>query len=207
MYGRQLAWVQRVPFELYIKHGTGKFVPNGEGPALTLVEQHTNVPAPRLTEVLNNTDHTDLVMTRLAGVPLEAAVHFKSYPERTQLGADLRNFISQLRSIPNPNTTAICSANGGPVFDYHLPGCVKSAGLFQSEEDFSTYLVTQERLKSATHNLSHRIYFSHADLNPNNILISAGKLSGIVDFGYTWFYPEYWEYTKGVYVNSSPDSA
>lgn len=207
MYGRPLAWVQRVPFGLYIKHGPGKFVTDGEGPALDLVEKHTKVSAPRLIEVLNNSDHTYLVMTRLPGVPLDTAIHFMSYPERTQLAADLHNFICQLRSIPNPNTTAICSANGGPVFDYRLPGGVKSAGPFQSEEDFNTYIETAACLKTATHDLSHQIYFTHADLNMNNILISAGKLSGIVDFGCAGFYPEYWEYTKGVYVNFGPDSA
>ncbi|TVY86353.1 hypothetical protein LAWI1_G007800 [Lachnellula willkommii] len=207
MYGRPLAWVQRVPFGLYIKHGPGKFVTDGEGPALDLVEKHTKVSAPRLIEVLHNIDHTYLVMTRLPGVPLETAIHFMSYPERTHLAADLHNFICQLRSIPNPNTTAICSANGGPVFDYRLLGGVKSAGPFQSEEDFNIYIETAACLKTATHDLSHQIYFTHADLNMNNILISAGKLSGIVDFGCAGFYPEYWEYTKGVYVNFGPDSA
>ncbi|TVY84940.1 hypothetical protein LSUE1_G001441 [Lachnellula suecica] len=206
LYGRPLAWVQRVPFGLYIKHGPGKFVPGGEGPALTLVEQHTNISAPRLFEVLTNADHTYLVMTRVPGIPLEAASPFMSYPERAQLGVELRSLVSQLRSIPNPNTASICSASGGPVFDYRFPGNPKTAGPFESEEDFNKHLITQERLRSSTHDQTHRIYFSHADLNPNNILVSGGKLSGVVDFGLAGFYPEYWEYTKAVYTHFGPDT-
>ena len=207
IYGKQLDWVQRVPFGLYIKHGRGQIVPVGEAPALRLVEQYTDVPAPRLIELLTHENYTYLVMTRLPGVPLLEAIDFMSYPERTQLAVDLWNSIFKFRQIPNSNTTAICSANGGPVFDYRLPGKSKSAGPFPSEADFNKCLITQQRLRSATHERSHNIYFSHADLSPSNILVCAGKLSGLVDFGCAGFYPEYWEYTKGIFGHFGPDTA
>lgn len=50
--------VQRVLFGLYIKHGPRKLVPDGEAPALRVVEQHTDVPAPRLIEVLTSENYT-----------------------------------------------------------------------------------------------------------------------------------------------------
>ncbi len=207
IYGKQLDWVQRVPFGLYIKHGRGKIVPDGEAPALRVIEHYTDIPAPRLIELLTSKNYTYLVMTRLPGVPLLEAIHLMSYPERTQLAIDLRNIISKFRQIPNSNTAAICNASGGPVFDYRLPGKSKSAGPFQSDADFNKCLITQQRLKSATHERSHNIYFSHADLSLSNILASAGKLSGLVDFGCAGFYPEYWEYTKGVFGHFGPDTA
>lgn len=139
-------------------------------------------------------------------MPLLEAMHLMSYPERTQLAIDLRNCISKFRQIPNSNIAAICSANGGPVFDYRLPGS-KTAGPFQSEADFNKYLITQQRLKSATHEHSYNIYFSHADLSPSNMLVSAGRLSGLIDFDYAGFYPEYWDYTKGFFGHFGPDTS
>ncbi|OBT66555.1 hypothetical protein VE03_03701 [Pseudogymnoascus sp. 23342-1-I1] len=51
------------------------------------------------------------------------------------------------------------------------------------------------------------IFFSHADFSPTNILVERGRLSGIVDFGCAGFYPEYWEYTKGIYGHFGPETA
>lgn len=148
-------------------------------------------------------------MTRVPGIPLEHGIHLMSYPERHQLGTHLRAAISQLKSIPNPSNTGICNAAGGPIFDYRLPRLngEKSAGPFHSEADFNKYIVTSERLKSPTHDPPHRIYFTHGDLNITNILMNRGMLSGLVDFGCWGFYPEYWEYTKGVYTSFGPNTA
>ena len=45
-----------------------------------------------------------------------------------------------------------------------------------------------------------RIYFTHADLNVENILIlrstSSAIISGIIDWEQCGWYPEYWEYCK-----------
>lgn len=207
IYGKQLAWVQRVPFGLYIKHGRGNIVSKGEAPALRLLEQCADIPAPKVIDALTVENYTYLVMTRLPGVPLLEGLPRMSYPERTQLALDLRNCFSQFRRIPNPNSMAICNANGGPVFDYRLPVSSKTAGPFKSEEEFNRFLITQPRLKSAIHDRSHNICFSHADLSPTNILVSAGKLSGLVDFACAGFYPEYWEYTKGVNGHFGPDTS
>ncbi|KFY23358.1 hypothetical protein V493_05905 [Pseudogymnoascus sp. VKM F-4281 (FW-2241)] len=204
MYGRPLNWVQRVRFGLYIKHGPGKFIPRGEGPALKLVEQYTDVAAPRLIDLLTTTSKTYLVMTRIPGIPLEEAIQRFSYPERSQLAADIRRCVSQFRQIPNPNSAAICSADGGPAFDYRLGD---PAGPFDSEEAFNKHIIYRPSLRSAIHDHRHEIFFSHADFSPTNLLVERGRLSGIVDFGCAGFYPESWEYTKGVSGHFGRDTA
>lgn len=213
LYGTRHPDVQRVPFGFYIKRKLSVFMPLGEVPAMNLVEQHTDVPAPRVLDVLTTgpntprTNFTYLVMTCLPGIPLSEAIPLMSYPERRNLVATLQDVILQFRSIPNPNTAAICNASGGPLFDHRLPRIegTKLAGPFESEADFNNRIVGDQSLRSATHDLSHQIYFTHADLHPNNILISAGKLSGVVDYGLSGFYPEYWEYTKAVYTHFGPE--
>lgn len=128
-----------------------------------------------------------------------------SYHERTSLAKDLRKCIQQFKKIPNTNKSAICDANGGPVFDYRLPG--RLGGPFQSEAKFNDFVITQGRLRDPCHARQHSICFTHADLNPNNILIEAGRLSGVVDFGCAGYYPEYWEYTKAMFSTPGLDSS
>lgn len=56
----------------------------------------------------------------------------------------------------------------------------------------------------------HRMSFTHADLNSRNILVDevvqqggslpvGWRVTGIVDWEMTSYYPEYWEYTKALY--------
>ncbi|KUJ07207.1 uncharacterized protein LY89DRAFT_789984 [Mollisia scopiformis] len=196
LYGKANPWTQQVPFGLYIKHGKGKLIPRGEGPALRLVEKSTDIPAPRLVETLVDGDYTYLVMTRLPGKPLMQAIYTMSYPERKRLAKDLSQCIAQLGNIPNMNKASICGADGGPVFDYRLNG--RLAGPFESEAEFNNFIITQDRLRSPTHDCHHRICFTHADLNPNNILVESGRLSGIVDFGCAGYFPEYWEHIRRI---------
>lgn len=44
------------------------------------------------------------------------------------------------------------------------------------------------------------VFFAHADLNPANVLIHNGRLSGFVDWEFAGWYPEHWEYTKACYI-------
>jgi predicted unusual protein kinase regulating ubiquinone biosynthesis (AarF/ABC1/UbiB family) len=52
------------------------------------------------------------------------------------------------------------------------------------------------RLAIPVHAKTHRICFTHADLNPTNILVKDGKLAGLIDWQFSGWYPEYWEYTQ-----------
>lgn len=38
--------------------------------------------------------------------------------------------------------------------------------------------------------------FTHGDLNPANSLISGDRVVGIIDWGFSGWYPNYWEYTS-----------
>lgn len=59
---------------------------------------------------------------------------------------------------------------------------------------------------AAVHARQYRSVFTHADLNPRNILIDHGRLSGIVDWECAGFYPEYWEFTRLFYgAQPSPE--
>ncbi|PGG95411.1 hypothetical protein AJ79_10071 [Helicocarpus griseus UAMH5409] len=141
-----------------------------------------------------------LIMTGIAGQPVQQVFHLMTYKERERLVSDLQHCILQFRQVPNKNGYLICNALGGPVFDYRIDNDI--CGPFESEEDFNDSLVKRDDVKplvKAAHSKKHHIYFTHGDLGPANILVEGGKLAGIVDFECSGFMPEYWEYTKAMF--------
>lgn len=175
--------------------------------ALQIVEQHTSIPAPLFIDTFEHQGKVMLVMTRVRGQQLQEVFHRLSYPERTQLSADLRSAIKQLREIPNTTPHRFANVLGGPLLDVRLPDSHDRArGPFDNESDFHDALIHKfisaetKQAVAHVHSQSYRSFFSHADLNFYNIIIERGKLSGIVDWECAGYYPEYWEFTKGIYI-------
>ncbi|KXG49037.1 Aminoglycoside phosphotransferase [Penicillium griseofulvum] len=198
--------VHRLPFGLYAKESTR--TPN-EGETLRLVERYTSIPAPLWIDDYQGIRRV-LIMTAMPGDTLDMVFHRLSYPERKQLSKDLKNALSQLRSIPNQSSYHFSDCHGGPLFDYRFPSGV--CGPFRLISDFNSFLVhrhvlSETREKVATvHARQYRSVFTHADIHPRNIIIDRGRLSGIVDWECAGFYPEYWEFTKLFYgVHTSPE--
>lgn len=63
------------------------------------------------------------------------------------------------------------------------------------EEEFNKTL-QMGALPGVSHRSGHEIVFTHADLNMRNVLIQNGRLSGIVGWENSGWFPEYWDYTK-----------
>ncbi|OQD95230.1 hypothetical protein PENSOL_c021G04959 [Penicillium solitum] len=191
--------VHRLPFGLYAKECTRS--PN-EGQTLKLIERYTSIPAPLWVDEYQDA-HRVLIMTAVSGQTLDVVFHRLSYSERKQLSKDLKNILSQLRSIPNQTLYRFGDSHGGPLFDYRFPSGI--CGPFYQISEFNSFLVhkhvqNETRDNIATvHARQYRSVFTHADLNPRNIIIDRGRLSGIVDWECAGFYPEYWEFTRLFY--------
>ena len=53
------------------------------------------------------------------------------------------------------------------------------------------------KLPQKNNSTGHKIVFTHGDLAPRNIMISKDfVITGIIDWEYGGWYPEYWEYVK-----------
>ena len=89
------------------------------------------------------------------------------------------------------------------MVDHRLPD--GKCGPLNAEADFNSHIVHKDislrtrEVASLAHSRQHRVFFTHADFHPLNILIDQGRLSGIVDWECAGFFPEYWEYTKAIY--------
>ncbi|KAJ5511933.1 hypothetical protein N7453_004036 [Penicillium expansum] len=196
--------VHQLPFGLYAKECTRS--PN-EGETLKLVERYTSIPAPLWIDEYQGT-HRVLILTAMPGQTLDVVFHRLSYLEREQLSKDLKSALSQLRSIPNHTSYRCGDSHGGLLFDYRFPSGICDP--FHQISEFNSFLVhkhvrneTRETV-AAAHTRLYRSVFTHADLNPRNIMIEHGRLSGIVDWECAGFYPEYWEFTKLFYGAQPP---
>ncbi|KAL5334929.1 kinase-like domain-containing protein [Aspergillus crustosus] len=191
--------IRRLPFGLYQK--TCARSQRNEVRALQLVEEHTTISAPLWIDDFEEQGNTILVMTRLEGQMLHSVFHRLSYPERNQLSQDLKEMICQLRTITNQTPYLIGNTLGGALVDHRAGTC----GPFKGALEFNKHLACEypdpdaQRAFEPVHSRQHKSYSTHADLHSTNILMSQGRLAGIVDWKCAGYWPEYWEYTKAIY--------
>lgn len=191
--------VYSLPFGLYAKFCTEE---SPEPAALQLLEECApGVPAPLYidTATIRFNSRPCLFMTGLPGRRLDEVIHRMSYKERNKLADDLSSALNAYKTIPNRSAFCIASASGGRIQDPRTSssGC----GPYHTEADFNRQISRgcyEALVKAIPDALSktHQINFTHADLFPSNILVDGGRLSGIVDWQFAGFYPDYWEYTK-----------
>lgn len=199
--------VRYLPFGLCLKACPSRSTIENEENVL-LVEKYTDILAPRFMDTAPSKDGNKdfLLMTRTPGEPMDRVAYRMSNKEQTQVGWDLKKCISQLRRIPNDSGHLIANLHGGLIFDSRfIDGDL--VGPFDSIKEFADYLthefdpkVRNETPIATLYKKNYKVFFSHSDLHQGNILVKAGKFSGIIDWEYAGFKPEYWEYTKGLRI-------
>lgn len=215
VYGQKHQTVQRLPFGLYLKYHHGDSAESrNEFNALGLIRQHTTIPAPSALDVVSAPLKDDrggsftaayLLTTRVRGLPLSRCLNVLSDSDCDQIATQLRDYVAQLRDIPRSLRPDIAISNtlGQACRDPRIRGGTP-VGPFADEAAFSQAL----RFSDEPARRRHKIVFTHADLNPRNILVdqvlrpdgSTGwVVSGIVDWETAGHYPEYWEYTKAMF--------
>ncbi|KAI1121435.1 hypothetical protein F5Y10DRAFT_272103 [Nemania abortiva] len=208
LYGASKDWssVQRLPFGLYLKFNGEPASLRNEFNSLRLVRQYTTVPVPKPIDVaILSSSQAYLLTTRLPGVALTCAQHDLSDRDGERIVGQMKDYLTQVRSIPNSVNldTPICNTLGEACRDSRIRN-ERPVGPFPDEASFSQVL----RFSDEPSRRGHRIVFTHADLNPRNILVdevtqkdgSRGwSVTGIVDWEFSGYYPEYWEYTKALF--------
>ncbi|KAF8645513.1 hypothetical protein AX16_007797 [Volvariella volvacea WC 439] len=104
---------QRLPFGLYLKQGRNFTALQNEENALKVVEQRTNILAPRHIDTLVlDKKHCYMIITRVPGKPLYEVFDTLTMEDIEILRHDIANVISRLRTIDNPNESLICNTHG-----------------------------------------------------------------------------------------------
>jgi aminoglycoside phosphotransferase len=191
---------------LVVKYG--ERVRLSEAEAMRYIAENTNTPVPAVQKAFVQEGKTYIYMTRIPGRCLEECLDNFSDPQVERIVEQVADYVNEMRNL-NGNGY-IGSMNHGPCTDYfwqyndELP-----AGPFDTETQFNDLIASayhhrwgESRPKFHTflrslYRDNHHIVFTHGDIAPRNIMVSdEGHITGIIDWEYAGWYPEYWEYAK-----------
>lgn len=210
--------MQKLPFGLFLKYIDDFERSKNELNALQTVRRCTTIPVPTgldlVSEAVESSDGRGnattirqpyLLMTTLPGAPLSQCIDAIFDEDYQHIRQQLQEVVSQLRTIPkkvNPDM-AICNTLGAACQEPRIRDFTP-IGPFADEAAFSQKM----RFSDEPSRRGHRIVFTHADLNPRNIMVDRvpgpdGKrrweVVDIVDWETAGYYPEYWDCTKSLY--------
>ncbi|KAJ0163445.1 hypothetical protein CTA2_2990 [Colletotrichum tanaceti] len=185
-----------------------------EANAIRFVARHTSIPVPKVYCAFVHKGATYLVMSKMRGRVAWYGWQTRTEESKSIILDQLRQMVSELRSVPPPEGTCVGDVDGGPFYDCRLPSKLLW-GPFATTRDFHEALATgfdfdthYANLPDDVHELfefyrqsSTRLVLTHGDLSSLNILVQGDDVVGIVDWETAGWLPPYWEYTCAKYVN------
>jgi len=194
--------VVKVDSKTVAKLGPGLDITEAE--SMRFIRNHTALPVPQVLDAYEKDGYGYILMEFVEGDLLEKIWPNLSSSEKMVILTELNNYIFQMRQIVCPDGTPIGSVTGGPAIDRRQLSAVKG-GPFWSEKEFNEWQLAQlfpdtalSRRESyaSIHGTDHRIVFSHCDLAFHNIIVRDGHVVAIIDWEYSGWYPEHWDYCK-----------
>ncbi|TDL20704.1 hypothetical protein BD410DRAFT_871334 [Rickenella mellea] len=170
---------------------------------MRFVTQHTQIPVPYVWLQVQIFDVYYTFMTRINGKCLQDIWPNLSHSDRELIVRQLRNFMQQLRSIPPPPRSNICSILGGRVCCYRLFDRELS-GPFRDEQHLNAQLRNGRSIDTfppevaVSHNKIHPLVLTHNDFFPRNIMVSGTNVTAVLDWECAGWFPSHWEYCKSV---------
>ena len=173
--------------------------------ALKIVDRHTSVPTYKVLNVYNRPEGK-LVEYEAPppGKCLDTLWPNMQAHQKAKIISDLGRFIDQLRKIQPPKHCVVGDATLGGAMDRRFGN--HKVGPFYTIESFQEFerrghSVTDfpEKEVQSTHTPKkpYELRFTHANLCPRNILLDEStRVSAIVGWESSGWYPEYWEYTQ-----------
>lgn len=173
------------------------------------VAEHTSVPIPKVlaTHTYQGRLYIEMEFIRGTGLDTLWIQDRLSATEKAALLTELQGYVSQLRKIEVSEQSLVASSSlTSGIRDSRIgPDAVGPI----SHDDFHAVLRGNLPLQDTAqvfgeavapvHSKQYRSYFTHADLVPRNIIVRKGRIAAIIDWGFSGWYPEYWEFTKAHY--------
>lgn len=160
-------------------------------------------------------------MSQIPGDDLEDVLHKMTDVEVKSVVKELAGYLQQMRRLDNDGAGGSGDKKSPPIggvagtrgFDNRLGS--SHWGPFPTVTEFHKHVRFEEPLEYwdhepdvvAVHGKAEGFYavkFSHADIAPRNVRVKAGKITGIIDWEFAGWYPEYWEYTRMFYPGERP---
>ncbi|RYC60181.1 hypothetical protein CHU98_g6020 [Xylaria longipes] len=194
-----------------LKRGTR--VSRNEEAALRLAKQHTTIPVPRVHHskyaMLDGHEYGRIWMDHLEGSPLDRVWGDLDPAVKERLCHEIWSFVEQLRKVPKPAELEhfyVCGADGSVSRDVLLRDLTNPPSPLLDDESLRSrinerYLYFnggsyREHLPDYLP-LSDCSVFTHNDIAPRNILVNESHtITGLIDWEFAGWYPDYWEYAK-----------
>ncbi len=190
----------------------GRRVTKNEAVALALVKHHTGIPVPELYQatffVKDGLTNCALLMEKVEGISLEAVWDKLDDNTKIRICKDIWNVVAELQQIPKPPEFCHlyqCGAHGSASIDVLLQDVHSSSQPILYDEAlrariYQRYIHFNGRLfKDTLPSMlprSDASVFTHGDLTPRNIMVDQGRITGVIDWEDSGWYPDYWEYTN-----------
>lgn len=236
--GLDLSKEKIVSYRTYLGHNVAIKIKSKDGIArevatMRYLAKHTSIPIPKIYDSWDQPrDHDDehasdlgvLVMEHLPGQSLRLLWRNLSIAQKTHIFKQLRPYLMQLRSLPQPKPIGRVGPVLGLCYDERLSD--DPFGPFSNEKEFNDWRISTHdwqgqispRLAKLFRNIrtqmrdDHRIVFTHGDLHPQNILVDIrgpnpddAHVVALIDWEMSGWMPEYWEPIKMRHGQRDPD--
>ncbi|KAK2809705.1 hypothetical protein FQN50_003550 [Emmonsiellopsis sp. PD_5] len=183
-----------------------------EAEGMKLVAKYTSVPAPEVIYTRFNDGRGTIAMTIIPGTTLEK--HWEGLDNdndeiKQSICRQIWELLSQLRQIPQKSELKHlfqCAADGShtrdPMFeDFQQPSRHLETDLQLRTRIYERYIhCGGSRYKDQLFDMlprSSSSVFTHGDIAPRNIMVDERHhITGLVDWEYSGWYPDYWEYAQ-----------
>lgn len=169
----------------------------------------SNFPAPKPLGLLRMSGISLIFMSHMRSVPLGEVWHTLDSYQKTSLSNQLNTILADLRTLPFIEGTPLGGVAGEGCRDLRRHVRTSETPI-TSLEGFETFLFSsshpggdvfvkflRQMSPSFTSRSGPRIVFTHGDLRPDNIMVELANnkymVSGILDWEYSGFYPDYYE--------------
>ena len=177
-----------------------------EALVLKFIRERTSIPVPDVHFVFKVRDVTFIVMENVVGEDLDTLMEKDSIDD-AQLGCiaeELVGYMQQIQRIippPDPDGRSFGSFPSGPYHNIYFDP--PPPRRYKYIEELSMYLVSM----TATNPVCPPLLkagqqvpgvLAHGDLNPSNVMVKDGRISGIIDWDTFGSYPPWWEYMRAI---------
>ncbi|KAF2028945.1 kinase-like protein [Setomelanomma holmii] len=176
--------------------------PTFEARNLHFLKENTTIPIPTLVLEYNDNDRYFMQTERIAGTTLHTAWPSLSEEQKESIARQTADYLSQLRGLQSSSLQSIADQ---PLYSYFLflDGYGKPHGpLFSDDELWSELLPVLGTLPQDIRTrfrdqmpVARPYTFTHGDLSAVNIMVKDGKVTGILDWENSGYFPVWWEFT------------
>ena len=203
--------VRIITSDTVVKYGIGDLGP--EALAMAFIQKHTTIPVPKVLRCIpdlwpeNGTlIGTSLVLEKIDGRPLMKVWPALSSSQKSAIVSTIQGYVNQLREasahyprrhIPGPMGQTAQQCHGASwVFGD------KFHGPFNSSEQFVDFLQQRSEISETVKpghqhgrlDQSQPMVLTHGDLSMRNILLGVDGKVWLIDWGFSGFYPVWFEY-------------